>query len=176
MKVLKIVAIVLVVLAAVVLGGAAFLPSEYAVERSVTIDAAPETVYPHVVKLENWKPWNPWGAQDPDAEFTYAGNSGEVGSSMSWNGEVVGVGTLTFTAKEENKSISTKLEFKEPSVPASQGYWQFEREGKGTKVVWGNKGNLDYPIGRWFGLVMDGMLGGDFEAGLQSLKKQVESK
>jgi len=49
-------------------------------------------------------------------------------------------------------------------------------EGQGTKVVWGFDTDLgSNPVSRYFGLMFDKMVGGDFERGLAGLKKYVES-
>lgn len=45
----------------------------------------------------------------------------------------------------------------------------------GTRITWRNEGNLPYPIGRYFGLGVEGMLGPQCEKGLANLKRVCES-
>ena len=53
--------------------------------------------------------------------------------------------------------------------------WSFEPTANGTRVTWADSGELPYPIGRYFGLGLESMLGPQFEHGLESLKARVES-
>ena len=44
-----------------------------------------------------------------------------------------------------------------------------------TTVIWELSGEINgFPAKRYFGLFMDGMVGGDFEEGLTKLKAKVE--
>ena len=43
----------------------------YTVERSATIDAAPERVYAQVAGFRRWTSWSPWEELDPNLERTY---------------------------------------------------------------------------------------------------------
>ena len=48
-------------------------------------------------------------------------------------------------------------------------------EGSGTRVTWTNEGDMGTnPVNRYFGLMMDSMVGPDFEAGLKNLKALAE--
>ena len=45
------------------------------------------------------------------------------------------------------------------------------------KVTWFNQGDLGWnPVSRYFGLLMDKMMGPDFEEGLENLRRKAESK
>ena len=51
-----------------------------------------------------------------------------------------------------------------------------EPAGAGTKVTWGLDTDLGFnPIARYFGMMMDGMVGPDYEKGLARLKAVAES-
>ncbi len=48
-------------------------------------------------------------------------------------------------------------------------------DGSGTRVTWTNEGDMGAnPVNRYFGLMMDRMVGPDFEAGLKNLKALAE--
>src|SRR5262249_59033946 len=51
-----------------------------------------------------------------------------------------------------------------------------QAEAGGTQVVWGLDCDMGAgPVGRWFGLMMDKMVGKDFEEGLTNLKSVAEA-
>jgi carbon monoxide dehydrogenase subunit G len=56
-------------------------------------------------------------------------------------------------------------------------YFDLEAEGEGTRVTWTVEMDMgNNPVGRWMGLMMDGMVGKDFDAGLANLKAKAEGK
>jgi hypothetical protein len=154
---------------------AAFLPGTYSVERSIEIAAPPEIVYGQVADYNNWLKWSPWPKMEPSAKHTVSGTPGTVGMSWWWEGEQVGVGGMTLVEVEENRSIHSKLTFKEPMNSEADDYMLLEPTETGTRVTWRNTGGLPYPVGRFFGLGLEGMLGPQFEDGLASLKALCES-
>jgi hypothetical protein len=51
-----------------------------------------------------------------------------------------------------------------------------EPAGAGSKVTWGFDSDLGFnPIARYFGMMMDGMIGPDYEKGLARLKTVAET-
>ncbi len=162
-------------LIALVLIAAAFLPGSYTVERSVEIAKPPEVVYPLVADYNNWLKWSPWPKMDPEAKQTVTGTPGAPGHSWSWEGEKSGVGSITLAQVEENKSVQSKLVFKEPMNSEADDIILLEPSASGTRVTWRNSGNLPYPVGRFFGFGLEGMLGPQFEEGLAGVKSLAES-
>jgi uncharacterized protein YndB with AHSA1/START domain len=160
---------------ALILVVAALLPGSYTVERSVEIAKPPEVVYPLVADYNNWLKWSPWPKMDPAAKQTVTGTPGGAGHSWSWEGEKSGVGSMTLAAVEPNRSVQSKLVFKEPITSEADDYILLEPTATGTRVTWRNTGNLPYPVGRFFGLGVEGMLGPQFEEGLAGVKSIAES-
>lgn len=64
----KIIAIVVVVLIAAVLIYAATQPDTFRVERSASIKAPPEEIFPLTNDLHNHGAWSPWEKKDPANE------------------------------------------------------------------------------------------------------------
>ena len=64
------------------------------------------------------------------------------------------------------------------TLGVSEGAIRIEAAGAGSsKVTWSNGGDLGMnPVGRYFGLFMDRMMGPDFQSGLEKLKSKVETK
>ncbi len=176
MKVLKILLMAVGVLVALFFLVAAFLPASYAVERSIEINKAPEVVFEQVADFNNYLKWNPWSKTEPIAKNTITGTQKEPGASWMWEGDTVGAGSLTIEKIEPNKAIQSKLKFIKPFESEASDSWTFEPAANGTKVTWHNTGELAYPMMRYFGLGMEGMLGPQFEQGLQSLKELSEAQ
>ena len=178
MKFLKNLFIVIAVIAIVLIVVGFFLPKDVHVERSITIDAAPDTVFQQVNTFSSYNSWSPWFQRDPEAEYTYSGPDSGVGAMMSWKSDnpQVGNGSQEIVESTYPKLVKTKLLFGDDPEP---GYAVFELEElapRQTKLTWSF--DVDFGnniIGRYFGLFMDDMLGPDYEKGLQSLKDKIEN-
>jgi len=158
----------------VVGGAASVLPPEYSVERTVRVEAPPTAVYAVVAKLETRPRWSAWFVRDPSAQTAFAGTPGAVGSTMRWNGDKIGRGTVAITALEDARSVTTRLELLAPMASVSADTFVLEPDGAGTRVRWRNTGRLS-GVNRMFGPFIDRVLGPDYEQGLERLKKLVES-
>lgn len=152
------------------------LPSSKSLSRSITIDSSPGKVYNLITDFKNYKKWNPWSAREPDAKGEMEGEPGKPGHKWSWDGKVIGAGYLQIKEVEKDKRVLSDLVFLKPREMTGDDIWHFEAIEKGrTKVTWGNRAHLGYPVGRYFGLMLEKMLGPDFEKGLQNLKELSES-
>ena len=173
MKVLKFILFTIVGLITIALIAAAFMPSSYQVERSIVVDATPQQCYDNVSNLKHFRQWNPWSLSEPTAEQIVHEPHKGLNAKWSWNGEMIGQGSLTIVKVEEGKSMNTHLKFLKPFESESDGSWKFEATEGGTKITWGNKGDLAYPIARFMGSGIEEMLGKDFEEGLGNLKEYI---
>ena len=175
MKVLKWLLGVVVVLAAVVLVGGMLLPSAFTVERSATVNASPDKVYALVADPKRCKDWGAWNQRDPAMQITYSGPPSGVGAVWEWKSKSEGDGRMTFTVAEPGKRVGFDLFFPDFGT-TSHGELSFSPEGSGTKVVWTMKGEMgSNPMWRWMGLLMDRMVGKDFDTGLANLGKLAAS-
>jgi uncharacterized protein YndB with AHSA1/START domain len=153
---------------------AAFLlPSGFKAERSVTINAPVEKVYPLVANVKDWKRWTVWNQRDPKMDIKYSGAESGVGAKWEWKSKTEGNGTMEFVSAEVNKKLGYAINVQ---GMASNGELVFTPAGNGTKLTWSMSGDSGMnPISRWFGYFMDRLVGPDFEAGLANLKKLAES-
>lgn len=175
MKILKILVIAFVGLIAALIAIAYTLPAEYSVSREVTIKASPEQVYSNLLDLRKWADWTVWYQNDPEMTTEYTGVTGNVGSAMEWKSQTQGSGKLTLTKISPNQRLEYTLKF--PEFNPSLGKVILTPVGEETKVVWSDDGNLgNNPLNRWFGLLLDDMIGGDFQAGLNNLKALSEKQ
>lgn len=174
MKVLKFFGISVVVLVILFFGIAMFLPSEVHVERSLVIPASEEIVFTHINDLRKWKNWSPWHKMDPDMAITYEGFLQGEGASYRWKSDKVGSGQLTITESHPNQYIATKMDFMEEGT--ATGYYRFESVDGGTQVTWAFEIDMGTnPVDKYVGLLMDRMIGSDFERGLNNLKNHVQT-
>jgi hypothetical protein len=176
MKALKRIFLVLAILVAVLVVVGFFLPKSYRVERSTVINAPAKDVYPHISSFRKWQDWIAWNtAKFPDMTVTFGAQDSGVGASYSWTGKSSGNGAIKFTKVEPDQGIEYLLDF-ENGKYISNGSITLVPEGAGVRATWVNGGDLgNNPLNRWFGLMMDTMMGPDFEAGLANLKAKAEA-
>jgi Polyketide cyclase / dehydrase and lipid transport len=152
------------------------LPSTYKVERAIEIAAPMEKIYPLVYHPKDWARWGVWSRRDPAMQTSYSGAPAGVGAKWAWTSVSEGNGSMEITQAEFNKSIAYQLAV-EGWDAKMLGRFEFAQAGAGVKVTWIGEGDVGMnPIGRYFALMMDRMLGADFEGGLKNLKVLAETK
>ncbi len=157
----------------VVIGVAFLLPRTYAVSRTITATADVASIHALVGDLEQWPEWTPWVKSDPTIVVTFGNLTKGVGAHQSWTGDS-GSGELTFTGSEPGSGITYDMNFDEGKY-SSQGAIRYRAVGSATEIVWEMTGDNGYnPVSRYFGLMMDPMVGPMFEDGLNRLKLLVE--
>lgn len=153
-----------------------FIPNDYSVERKVNIDAQPSEIYPYVVDLREWQKWGVWFKRDPNMKLDYSGPDRAIGMRSEWKSETEGNGEMEITQLEHNKRVLYRLYFPEFDM-GSSGVVEIESTDNGSTVIWRDEGSVDNnPINKLFVLMMDSMIGPDFEMGLENLKVLVENK
>ena len=173
MKALKIVGIILILLIALFFVIALFLPSSLRMEESIIINKPASLVFKQVNNFRNWETWSPWQETDPGMEITYSGPDLGVGASYSWVSPIHGNGQMTIMESVPYEKIINELDFMEQEIVYTNFY--FEETEEGTRVTWITEiPHLSYPVERYFGLVMPGMMKKFFSAGLENLKEAAE--
>lgn len=164
----------IVILVAAFVGIGFLLPADYKVSRSIDINATPDKIYPHLVAPKAWPKWTVWNARDPNMKVTYSGADSGVGAKWAWESKSEGNGSMEFSKAEPNKMIEYKLFFPDFGS-TSTGTLTLTPSGNTTKVTWTNEGSMGgNPLMRYFGLMMDSMVGKDFAGGLANLKALAE--
>ena len=162
-----------------VAGGYA-LPGRVHVERQAVINAPPDKVFAIVSDLQRSKDWSPWFGLDPNMKVTFDGPGGNtgpgVGQKMSWTSTDPNVGngsqeTTEFVASEK---VVAALDFGDMGKASASVL--LAPEGAGTRMTWGLDMTMNSMIERWFGLLMDRMIGPDYEKGLANLKAYAEAQ
>jgi hypothetical protein len=150
------------------------LPKDYTVERTVLIDAEPVAIHTLTGDLQAWDQWTPWLEADPTIETTFGEITTGVGASQTWTGES-GSGKLTFTQCSPESGVVYDMSFDEGKY-VSIGALDYKVVDGGTQVTWRMAGEMGgNPISRYFGAMMDAMVGPMFEKGLNKLKTAAES-
>lgn len=175
MKFIKGLLISLIVLVAIFVGVGLLLPGHVHVERSTLIAAQPADIFPYLNNFRRFNEWSPWHRRDPGAEYEFSGPDAGVGAKMSWRSEdpKVGSGSQQIVASTPDTSVVSALDL--GPMGGAQAGFLLTPEGAGTKVSWSLDTSLPAkPLARWMGLLLDGLIGADYEEGLARLKAKVE--
>lgn len=166
-----------VIIAILVLGllGGFLMPSSYDVERSIVVQRDAATIYPYLSSPRKWQEWTPWTKERyPQMTTEYSGPEMGAGAKSSWVDPDNGNGSMVMTKADPKKGVHYDLSFEGWSK--SEGRLLMEEADGGTKVVMGMRGDFGMnPVYRYFGLMMDGAMGAEFEQGLAKLKRVVEA-
>ena len=172
---LKIILIVIVVLIAALLAYAATRPGSFRVQRTKSIKASPEKIFPLIADFHNWLSWSPWEHRDPALKRTFSGADSGKGAVYAWEGNR-NVGSGRMEIKEASPSkVTIQLDFIKPFEGHNVAEFTLQPAGDGTTVTWDMHGSSAY-IAKVMGIFvsMDKMIGKDFEAGLENLKTVAE--
>jgi uncharacterized protein YndB with AHSA1/START domain len=167
---------VFVVISLPILIYGAFKPGAFRVERTITIHAPAEKIFPFVNDYHNWAGWSPYENLDPNMKRTFAGAPSGIGAVYEWEGNRnAGKGRMEITDSVPNSKVSIKLDFAAPMEGHDFVEFTLRPKGNATDVTWAMSGPLTYP-GRVMTIFvsMDKLIGKDFDAGLANLKKAAE--
>jgi len=155
------------------LGGFA-LPSHSRFIVTADIDAPRATVFALVNDMRRKDLWSPVTATDPNARIIFSGPVRGVGSTITWDGSIAGSGTQSIT-------VSRPFEFVETLINAGEAgesrTWFELAEGMGfTRVSWGFEHDYGLNVvGRYFGLMMTGIIRRDYDLDIDGLRDLAES-
>ena len=173
---LKIVILVVVVLVAGVLGVAAMRPSEFSVQRSVSIRAPAEKIFLMIDDFRQWPAWSPWERLDPTMKRTLSGAPSGPGAVYEWDGTgKVGAGRMEIKEATMPSQVGIQLDFIRPFEGHNITDFALAPRGDATEVTWLMHGPAPF-VSKLMGLFvdMDAMIGKDFDAGLANLKAAAE--
>ena len=175
MKVLRALAVVVLVFVVVVLVVASTKPSSFRVERTTVIAASPEKIMPLIDDFHQWEKWSPWEKLDPAAKKTYTGAPRGVGAEYAWSGNSkAGQGRMEVLT-ETPTATTMSLDFIKPFKANDATAFTLTPEGNGTRVSWVMTGANPFMSKVMIVFMsMDKMIGGDFERGLGNLKTVAE--
>lgn len=165
----------LVLVVAAILAYAARQPDTFRVERTATINAPPDKIFPLINDFRAWANWSPYENIDANLKKEYGAVSAGPGATYGWQGEKTGQGRMEITEAASPSRILIKLDFSKPFEAHNMAEFTLRQVTGGTSVTWAMHGPALY-IGKVMGLFidMDNMVGKDFARGLQNLKALAE--
>jgi Polyketide cyclase / dehydrase and lipid transport len=162
-------------LIAILAGVAVTLPSHVTVARSVVINGPETAIFPHVDNLRHVAVWLPWALRDPNLAITYSGPQAGKGAKMAWRSKdrAVGSGQIEIDGASPPDSVDLDVDYDGLQGTSTV---QIQPSGSGSKVTW----DFGYETGsnllrRWKGLMLDRLVGTDYDRGLAKLKQVVEA-
>jgi uncharacterized protein YndB with AHSA1/START domain len=166
----------LAVLIAVVLILALTKPDTFRVERTTSIKAPPERIFPLLNDFQSWSAWSPYEKKDPAMKRTFSGPPSGKGAIYEWDGDKnVGQGRMEIMRSTPPSNVTLDLDFVKPFEAHNTVVFTLAPQGDSTTVTWAMKGPANFisKVMRVF-INMDKMVGTDFEAGLANLKALAE--
>ena len=147
------------------------MTSLYTVERTRTIEAAAERVYPLIADFRQWPRWSPWEDVDPELQRSYSGAESGVGAVYGWSGNrKAGAGRMEILRAEPDSLVEVDLRFEKPFKSRSTSTFLLEPAGERTQVTWrmtGARPALLRVTQKFFD--MDQIIGKDFDKGLDRM-------
>jgi uncharacterized protein YndB with AHSA1/START domain len=175
-EIIAMTAIVLAVAIAVVLILAATKPATLRVQRTTTVKAPPEKIFPLIADFHQWRNWSPYENKDPAMQRTYSGAASGKSAVYAWQGNKnVGSGRMEILEAPPPSKVVIKLDFFTPFEGHNTAEFTMLPQGDGTHVTWLMHGPapLMSRVMQVF-INLDRMIGEDFEVGLANLKSVAE--
>jgi uncharacterized protein YndB with AHSA1/START domain len=184
LKIIGIIAALVVIGIIGVLAYATTVPDTFRVERSISIKAPPEKIFPLINELKTMNEWNPFAKQDPTIRLTYSGPASGKGAANAWDSDgKAGKGRLEITDSTRPSQVTMRLDIEKPMEGHNTIMFALQPQAQGTNqgtnvstdVTWSMTGGLPY-IAKVICMFvsMDRMIGGEFEKGLADLKAMAE--
>ncbi|GAB5465238.1 MAG: hypothetical protein Kapaf2KO_06740 [Candidatus Kapaibacteriales bacterium] len=174
MKALKIAALVIVGLIALVLIVSYSLSDEMHVEETYEFNESPEKVYTAIITPKLRANWDPWLNMDPNAKIVFEGSEQGVGAINKWESEdsSVGVGEQEIVEVKPNEYVKTQVRITGMD-PFYSEFFLEPNENGGTKVRWkmDNKVNMMGPMNGIMAQIMTSMVSSQFKDGYSKLEK-----
>ncbi|MGH8223680.1 MAG: SRPBCC family protein [Woeseiaceae bacterium] len=150
-----------------------FLSPRSHVEREIDIAAPAATVFALVNDFRQVGKWSPWTEADPNARYELSGPVRGVGAVLSWEGSIAGRGTQRIVESEPYSKVISEIELGGPGTVTST--FELRANDAGTHVVWSFDSYFGINLfGRYLGLLLDDIVGADYEQGLANLKSMAE--
>jgi len=171
--VLIVLAVIAVAIAAVLII-AAFKPNSFSVQRSTSIAAAPDAIFPLINDLRAHRSWSPFD-KDPGIKRTYSGASKGPGSALDFADRKAGTGRIEITDASQPSLVTMRLRMSKPMKCDNVVKFSLAPRSGATDVTWAMSGPQPF-MGKVMSTFIncDKMVGRQFEQGLAELKAIAE--
>jgi hypothetical protein len=176
LKIALIVAAVVVIGIAGILAFAATRPDVFVVQRSASIKAPPDKIFPFINDFHQWPVWSPFEKIDPDMKRSYGAITVGKGATYGWEGNKnIGSGSMEIIDAPAPRGVTIKLDFTRPFEAHNVAEFTLQPAGAETNVTWSMRGPLPFfaKVVHVF-MDMDKMVGSQFAEGLGKLKAAAE--
>jgi len=157
--------------------GRFLIPNTLEVTRSTTVERPRAAVFAMMNDLRIAKEWSPYYAIDPDAEYSFSGESGQ-GQTMNWSSNLRqgGRGRMSIVTSIENEEVESLLEIIDRARLNSR--LTLARAEGGTVAEWTitarcTDGWINVPC-RYMNLILRGEVERQLDNGLARLKTLTE--
>jgi len=152
-------------------------PDIVRIERSITINASPERIFPLINDFHNWSRWAPQDREDPGIRRTYAGSASGEGAISDWTGTgSTGSGRMLITKSVPSTNVAVTVDWVKPFAAHNLNEFTLEPHGATTRVIWSMQGTNVYVMKLMSVFTnTDRFMGKHFETGLANLKTAAES-
>jgi len=148
--------------------------AEFSLSRSTRIQAPAARVHALLDDFHQWQRWSPWEGLDANLERDYSGPAAGVGSTYHWSGNrKAGEGEMRMTESTTSR-VAVDLDFLKPFKASNVTTFDLAPSGDGTDVTWTMTGTRSAVMSVMGKLFFDKAIGGDFDKGLASLKREAE--
>ena len=168
--------IALVVAVGALLAYTATRPDTFSVQRSASIAAPAERIFPLIANLKAMNTWNPFVQPDPAIKLAYSGPEIGKGAAHTWKGNSkVGEGRIEVTEATAPGRVTMNLVMIKPMKADNAVEFTLRPNGTGTNVTWKMSGRQPF-LAKLMNVFIDcdNMVGRQFEKGLASLKVMAE--
>ncbi len=150
------------------------LPRHARVDVATRIDAHPATVFALVNDFRRHSVWSPLTETDPNARVVFSGPARGVGATVTWDGAIIGTGTQIITQSRPFEFVETVINPDESG--SARSWFDIADDGGTTALTWGYETDYGYNlVGRYFALILAGVIEKEHEQGLASLKDFAET-
>jgi uncharacterized protein YndB with AHSA1/START domain len=166
------VAIVIAVIVAAILIFAASKPDTFHMQRTRSVHAPPEKIFPFINDFHNWSRWAPQDKEDSTMVRSFSGPASGEGAASEWTSKGgAGKGRMRIIESVPSTKILVKVDFTAPFEAHNINQFVLEPQGSDTIVTWSMQGTNLYVMKLMSIFVnMDRVAGRHFETGLDNLK------
>ena len=160
---------------AVVLIMAAAKPDKFSIERTTSVEAPPEAIFPLIDDFHQWGAWSPYENQDPAMKRDYSGAASGKGAVYGWEGNKMSAPAAWKFSKPRRRRKSHQARFLQAVRGPQHRRVHDAAAGRGYQLSWGCTARCRScrKLMQVF-MNLDHMIGKDFEAGLANLKRLAE--
>jgi hypothetical protein len=107
---LRLIGVALALAVGTILVVASTRPDNFRVQRSASMKAAPEKIFPLINDLKSFNTWNPFNRKDPNIKGSYSGAASGAGAAYAFEGNKdVGRGRIEITDSRPASEVRMNL-------------------------------------------------------------------